>query len=96
MFILSPRVKLISVSSRTGNLPMTNRIARFKRHALHFTRESLNKPVEMMLSLDARLRELANLGLPSLDDPFFEDDAIDDADGPSRCHSVGSPSQTVR
>lgn len=62
------------LTMNAGCQPAENRLSRFKRHALHFERGSLNRPVELMLRVDERLRELANLGLPSLDDPCFSDD----------------------
>jgi hypothetical protein len=80
-----------------GNISMQHTIAKCKRHALHFPPHALNKPVEMMLTLDERLRELANLGLPTLVDPYFElDDSSassssdSDEDGP---HSLGTRQQ---
>jgi len=56
----------------TGDIKIENDIARCKRHALHFAKGTLNRPVEALLSSDDRLRELANLGLPTLVNPFFE------------------------
>ncbi len=78
---------------------MQHTIAKCKRHALHFPPHALNKPVELMLTLDERLRELANLGLPTLVDPYFTelDDSSSsssssdsDEDGP---HSLGTRQQ---
>lgn len=93
-FSLPPEV------SWEGNISMQHTIAKCKRHALHFPPHALNKPVEMMLTLDERLRELANLGLPTLVDPYFElDDSSSssssdsDEDGP---HSLGTRQQHKR
>jgi hypothetical protein len=77
---------------------MQHKIAKCKRHALHFAREALNKPVEAMLSVDPRLRDLANLGLPNLVDPYFDfsddssSDHSDDEDGPHNLASRPSAS----
>jgi hypothetical protein len=78
---------------------MQHKIAKCRRHALHFGREVLNKPVEMLLAMDERLRELANLGLPTLVNPYFDTEdssdsssGDDDEDGP---HNQGPRRRTT-
>eukprot|EP01089_Gocevia_fonbrunei_P018536 TRINITY_DN6287_c0_g1_i1.p1 TRINITY_DN6287_c0_g1~~TRINITY_DN6287_c0_g1_i1.p1 ORF type:complete len:681 (-),score=149.37 TRINITY_DN6287_c0_g1_i1:165-2207(-) len=42
-----------------------------KRHVLHFAKGVLNDPLEHLLSSNERFKYLAQLGLPSLEDPYF-------------------------
>jgi hypothetical protein len=76
---------------------MQHKIAKCKRHALHFAREVLNKPVETMLNVDPRLRDLANLGLPTLVDPYFSssnDSSPDHSEGEDGPHKLASHPST--
>lgn len=63
-----------------------NQAVKCKRHVLKFPNNSLNNPLGQLLEVDVRLKQLAQTGLPSLDNPYFsseegDDEDIDDEDG---------------